>query len=127
MNAEVLKNIPDGKEILQKTLELKIQIEQETDSLAKRLSELIPMDLALDNANATLVRQIDSRKYERVSANEYVVNEQGAASTSPVVKELLQSMPGNHSEDNDMEEWERQMTTLFEDNDDDDAMKTYMA
>lgn len=127
-NSELLKDMPDGPEKQQKATELKIQIDQEVDFFAKRLAELIPVDLALDDANATLVRQLDSSQYERVSTNEYVMNQQGAVTTSRAVKELLENTPGNQSKDEELMEWERQMTTLLDDNDDNNnTMKTYLA
>lgn len=128
MNSEIVKDLPDGDEKKRTTLELKFQMEQETEALAKRLVELVPRDFGLDNANGTLVRQMDTRKFEKISDHEMLVIEPKPFFTSPVAKALLENMPGNHSEEDDMEEWERQMTTLFEDNDDDNTtMKTYLA
>jgi hypothetical protein len=128
MSAEVLSQMPDGEEKTQKTLELKHRIEQETESLAKRLSELIPTDRALRLNNVKL--EMYSREYRKVSPTEMVLVEQGPSpSTSPVSQRLLESMAAsNHQGDyDDMEEWERQMTTLFDDVDGDDTIKTYMA
>jgi hypothetical protein len=127
MSAEVLKQLPDSEQKLQKTLDLKHQIEEETESLAKQLSELVPTDRALRLSNAKM--EIYSRGYKKVSSTEMVVIEQGASpSTSPVSQKLLESMGTNHPRDyDDMEEWEREMTTLFDDVDGDDTKKTYMA
>ncbi|GAX26256.1 hypothetical protein FisN_16Lh086 [Fistulifera solaris] len=127
LSAEVLKQLPDGEEKIQKTMELKHQIEQETESLAKQLSELIPTDRALRLNDVKL--EMYSREYKKVSSTEMVLVEQEPSpSSSPVSQRLLESMKTNHQSDyDDMEEWERQMTLLFDDADGDDTMKTYMA
>lgn len=126
-NSELLKNLPDGEEKLKKTAELKAKIEQETELLAKRLTELVPLDLALDNPNATLVGQMDISNFERVSSHEYVMKQQGVVTTSRAVKELLDSIAGNQTEDEELVEWERQLTTLVEDEEDNGTMATYLA
>lgn len=138
-NAELLQTLPEGIEKQQKRIELKREIDEETNFLAKRLAELIPVDMALDNANATLVRQIDTSYYERVSNNEYIVHPpHGIDTFSPAVQELMKSIPEDSSkeshhdpDDDELMEWEKQMTTLLEDENDDDnssdTLKTYLA
>ena len=88
---EKLAGISDPDERNQKAKELRRNAELEIQFLAKRLSELIPTDLSLDDQR---VQQFEVRSYTRTSTNEYVVQ-------SPTINDLLEKTGASSSYDID--------------------------
>jgi hypothetical protein len=114
---EILDGIDDPIERDQKAAELRREADQEIQYLAKRLSELIPTDLALDNKRDTRIQQYDSSSYERTASNEY-----SQRHTSRTVQDLIKdSQEGAEDEVDYLNPSGKQADDNDHHNDDDDG------
>jgi hypothetical protein len=119
--SKILDSISDVQERRVKAIELRAKAKVEMDTLAQRLSDLIPTDRALDDGT-TQVQQYASPDYVRTSTNEYMIRP--SYEHSAVIENLRRSVmkdevdylnPMKHSRngtnslgDEFIEEWEAQ-------------------
>lgn len=85
---DVLDKIEDPDERERKKVEMRESTQTEIDTIARRLSELIPTDMVLATERRTSIEQFsESSEYERTSSNEYQLKSPRAS--SPTVRDLL--------------------------------------
>lgn len=99
--AEELQHLQDPLEREKRKQQMRQEAEQEIKFLAKRLSDLVPTDMSLDDQETNKIEKRDTIRFEKTAPTEYVAHYDSNAprEESAVIQRLLYEQAKNRVED----------------------------
>lgn len=101
-----LDRIKDPQERQRVAAEMRRKAKEEVEFIARRLSELIPMDDSPNDTGSTRMEQFADRKLKKVAPNQYMMN--SPLEVSSVIDELKQQSISDDKDDEFVEAWLKQ-------------------